>query len=116
MWVAWRSKLGIRPGPIVDLLRVLDEGGDLATVPALLYREDGEVKRTAKLPINRGLDELPMPAWDLLEDFPGAYLPAAFDFPRGPVATIAASRGGLRFRRAGVSLAIAPVSWGEGLT
>jgi radical SAM superfamily enzyme YgiQ (UPF0313 family) len=34
-----------------------------------------------------------MPAWDLLPGFPHAYPPAIYDYPRGPVATIAASRG-----------------------
>ena len=34
-----------------------------------------------------------MPAWDLLPDFPNAYRPAIYDFPGGPVASIAASRG-----------------------
>jgi radical SAM superfamily enzyme YgiQ (UPF0313 family) len=34
-----------------------------------------------------------MPAWDLLPGFPDAYPPAIYDYPRGPVATIAASRG-----------------------
>jgi radical SAM superfamily enzyme YgiQ (UPF0313 family) len=48
---------------------------------------------TPALPINHVLDELPFPAWDLLPDFPAAYTPAIYDFPRGPVATIAASRG-----------------------
>jgi radical SAM superfamily enzyme YgiQ (UPF0313 family) len=78
---------------LVALLRVLEEGGELSSVPALLYREDGEVRRTPSLPVNRVLDQLPIPAWDLLEDFPRAYPAAIFDFPRGPVATIAASRG-----------------------
>ena len=79
--------------PLVDLLRELENGGDLASVPALLYREEGQIKRTPALPVNKVLDELPMPAWDLLPGFPRAYPPAIFDFPRGPVATIAASRG-----------------------
>ena len=39
------------------------------------------------------LDELPFPAWDLLPDFPKAYPLAIYDYPSGPVATIAASRG-----------------------
>src|SRR5690606_15367704 len=32
-------------------------------------------------------------AWDLLPGFPKAYSPAIYDFPVGPVGTIAASRG-----------------------
>ncbi|MBC8108852.1 MAG: B12-binding domain-containing radical SAM protein, partial [Anaerolineae bacterium] len=39
------------------------------------------------------LDGLPFPAWDLLPDFPRAYPLAIYDYPAGPVATIAASRG-----------------------
>jgi len=39
------------------------------------------------------LDAIPFPAWDLLPHFPHAYKPAVYDYPRGPVATIAASRG-----------------------
>ncbi|MHC5211174.1 MAG: B12-binding domain-containing radical SAM protein [Planctomycetota bacterium] len=79
--------------PLVDLLKALEDGTELAEVPALLYREGGELRTTPGLPIDKVLDELPMPAWDLLPGFPEAYPAAVFDFPRGPVATIAASRG-----------------------
>jgi radical SAM superfamily enzyme YgiQ (UPF0313 family) len=79
--------------PLIELLKALEHGTPLADVPALLYREGGEVLATPELPIDKVLDELPMPAWDLLPGFPQAYPAAVFDFPRGPVATIAASRG-----------------------
>ena len=79
--------------PLIDLLNALENGTPLADVPALLYRECDEIVKTPSLPIDRVLDDLPMPAWDLLPGFPEAYPPAVFDFPRGPVATIAASRG-----------------------
>ncbi len=79
--------------PLVQLLRALDDSADLALVPSLLYRDGEQVLRTPALPIAKNLDELPFPAWDLLPDFPEAYRPAIFEFPRGPVATIAASRG-----------------------
>ncbi len=78
---------------LMQLLETLESDGDLDTVPELIYRKEGEVRRTVGRPINRNLDELPFPAWDLLPDFPHAYRAAVFDFPRGPVATIAASRG-----------------------
>lgn len=78
---------------LVDLLRVLDDGGDITTVPGIIYREGGATRQTPGRPINKVLDELPFPAWDLLPDFPRAYPLAIYDFPRGPVATIAASRG-----------------------
>jgi radical SAM superfamily enzyme YgiQ (UPF0313 family) len=39
------------------------------------------------------MDDLPMPAFDLLPQFPRAYTPGIYTYPRGPVGTIAASRG-----------------------
>ncbi len=82
---------------LIRLLQAFREGGSLADVPSLIYRDpdalNTRVLRTAKLAINKDLDRLPFPAWDLLPDFPNAYLPAVYDFPKGPVASIAASRG-----------------------
>jgi anaerobic magnesium-protoporphyrin IX monomethyl ester cyclase len=77
----------------VQLLATLDAGGDLETVPGIVYMDGDEARTRPGPPINRNLDHLPMPAWDLLPDFPGAYPAAVYDFPRLPVATIAASRG-----------------------
>lgn len=79
--------------PFLQLLNTLESGGDLKSVPSLVYMDGDELQITPKLPINRELDHLPNPAWDLLPDFPHAYPPAIYDFPRHPVATIAASRG-----------------------
>jgi len=82
---------------IVRLLKAYREGADLSTVPALIYRDANSITtrviQTPKLAINKDLDRLPVPAWDLLPDFPNAYKPAVYDFPEGPVASIAASRG-----------------------
>ncbi|MEN8160146.1 MAG: radical SAM protein [Myxococcota bacterium] len=78
---------------LVELLAALERGGDLAGIPGLLWRDGEKVVENGKRPIPKSLDDLPMPAWDLLPGFPDAYLPAIYDYPRGPVATIAASRG-----------------------
>jgi anaerobic magnesium-protoporphyrin IX monomethyl ester cyclase len=78
---------------LIDLLKALEHGTDLNAVPGILFRDGPIVRFTPGQSVNRLLDELPMPAWDLLPDFPRAYKPAIYDFPRGPVATIAASRG-----------------------
>lgn len=78
---------------LMELLEAMSTGRNLASVPSIIYREGSEVRRTPGVPANKILDELPFPAWDLLPDFPLAYKPAIYDFPRGPVATIAASRG-----------------------
>lgn len=78
---------------LVELLHALDRGEDLANVRGLIYRRNGEAVLTAPSVTPNELDELPFPAWDLLPDFPKAYPLAIYDYPAGPVATIAASRG-----------------------
>ncbi len=82
---------------LVLLLEALEAGNDVSGVPGIVYRERGEIQLVLKqnpgLPVKKNLDYLPMPAWDLLPDFPAAYTPAVYDFPRQPVASIAASRG-----------------------
>ncbi len=79
---------------LVKLLDALRSGADLNEVDGLLLRSsDGVVTKTKKAKPLEELDSLPLPAWDLLPNFPNGFRPAIFDFPRGPVATIAASRG-----------------------
>ncbi|MCU7918131.1 MAG: B12-binding domain-containing radical SAM protein [Candidatus Thiodiazotropha sp. (ex Epidulcina cf. delphinae)] len=78
---------------LVELLQCLESGGDPSDVPGLIYRDGLFVAHTGEREISRDLDQLPMPAWDLLPDFSRAYRPAIYGYPRGPVATIAASRG-----------------------
>lgn len=77
-----------------QLLRKLDAGEALDEVPNLIYRDDrGDIRTTRRQSIRSPMDELPLPAWDLLPGFPRAYTPAVYSYPRGPVGTIAASRG-----------------------
>lgn len=82
---------------LIKLLECLESDGDLAGVPALIYRDTSgimpRILTTPKQAINKDMDRFPLPAWDLLPDFPNAYRPAVYDFPRFPVASIAASRG-----------------------
>ncbi len=80
---------------LVQLLSALDEGRDLSTVRGLIYRDaaTAKIKVTPAPMTPNELDELPFPAWDLLPNFPQAYPLAVYDYPKGPVATIAASRG-----------------------
>jgi radical SAM superfamily enzyme YgiQ (UPF0313 family) len=81
---------------LVELLKALDEGQSPGGVRGVIYRDpeaDGSIKSTPAPMTPNELDELPSPAWDLLPGFPKAYPLAIYDFPQGPVATIAASRG-----------------------
>lgn len=82
---------------LVDLLQALENGGDLEKIDGLIYMAPGEFQHrcvvTPKRKVTKDMDRLPMPAWDLLPDFPRGFRPAAYDYPRMPVASIAASRG-----------------------
>ncbi len=78
---------------LIELLGALEENRDLTSVTGILCRRGDEIVETGPRRVEMDLDLLPFPAWDLLPDFPGAYKQAIYDYPRGPVATIAASRG-----------------------
>jgi radical SAM superfamily enzyme YgiQ (UPF0313 family) len=68
-------------------------GDELTSIQGLIHRHNGEVVdngiRTELIP----LDELPLPAYHLLEGFPRAYEGALFNYPKAPTATIISSRG-----------------------
>lgn len=82
---------------LINLLNRLEQGAAVDEVAGLVYIARHEIMDklhvAPKHHINKDMDRLPMPAWDLLPDFPSAYRPALYDFPSGPVASIAASRG-----------------------
>lgn len=78
---------------LVELLEALDGTRERTAIAGLIWREGELLRENPTQPIRAELDELPLPAWDLLPAFPHAYPPAIFDFPRGPAATLAASRG-----------------------
>jgi len=78
---------------LFDLLARLEQGRPVDDVPGLAYRRDGRVQANLRAPYLDDLDALPMPAWDLLPDFPHRFQPSLFSYPRTPVATLITSRG-----------------------
>lgn len=53
---------------VPDLLEALDQGRPLASVAGLVWRDkDGEVRRNARRPFIQELDDLPFPAYDLVD-------------------------------------------------
>src|SRR3954447_23211695 len=83
---------------LLDLLGAIERGDDLSrelpAVRGVIFRdEEGRIRSTPASITPNELDELPFPAWDLLPNFPRAYPLAVYDYPAGPVGTIAASRG-----------------------
>ena len=76
------------------LLPLLEKNESVKDVEGIIYKdESGKLIRTAPGAIQRDLDLLPMPAWDLLPNFPQNYLLPIFDYPGGAAATFSASRG-----------------------
>ncbi|KAA3611772.1 MAG: radical SAM protein [Planctomycetota bacterium] len=85
--------LGEGEQALVELLQAWEDGKDLRQVPGLCVRDQDRLQQTGPRVNPKVLDEFADPAWDLLDDFPSGFNGAIFDFPRGPVATLAASRG-----------------------
>jgi len=78
---------------LFDLLERLDGGRPVDDVAGLAYRRDGKPRANLRAPYIDDLDVLPMPAWDLLPDFPHRFQPTLFSYPRTPVASLITSRG-----------------------
>ena len=79
---------------LFDLLDRLESGQPIEDVQGLAYRSgDGRVVANPRAPFLDDLDSLPMPAWDLLPDFPHHFAPTLFSYPQTPVASLITSRG-----------------------
>jgi anaerobic magnesium-protoporphyrin IX monomethyl ester cyclase len=51
---------------LLPLIRVLKDGANQFAIPGLWYRKNGGVLSNGQAPLFNPLDDLPMPAWDLL--------------------------------------------------
>ena len=75
-----------------ELLDVLSKGGDVSGVHGLSIPKEGGAALTKKrLPV-QNLDDLPLPAYDLLGDF-ALYNPPPCNYKKKPVANVITSRG-----------------------
>jgi len=93
--------IGEGEATIVELLRTLENSEDLKQVKGIIYRakKDESEKQGAQIfltvprEVIEDLDQLPFPAYDLLEGFPRAFHPPPFKMARFPAASIVTSRG-----------------------
>jgi radical SAM superfamily enzyme YgiQ (UPF0313 family) len=95
----------LRDYPAVDLVVVgegeetlcdLLDGGAAAPagVPGIVYRDSaGEAVFTGRRKTSLELDSLPLPAYDKLKGYPGAYSLPIFNYPRTPNTSCISSRG-----------------------
>lgn len=78
---------------LTGLLNNLLTAKPVKDLPGLVMRENGAVRfLSPSVPIEN-LDELPLPAWDLLEGFPHKYTLNIHAFGRMPAASLVVSRG-----------------------
>ena len=78
---------------LFELLARLERGTAVDDVPGLAYRRNDQIRVNPRAAYIDDLDALPLPAWDLLPDFPHRFQPSLFSYPRTPVATLITSRG-----------------------
>jgi radical SAM superfamily enzyme YgiQ (UPF0313 family) len=68
-------------------------GADYATVQGLVYRDADGIRDNGVRAAVCELDTLPFPDYRLLDGFPREYAGPLFNYPKGPTATVIASRG-----------------------
>jgi anaerobic magnesium-protoporphyrin IX monomethyl ester cyclase len=77
-----------------DILHQMDEGDhQFRGMAGTAVREGEHVATNPPRPLIHELDELPLPAWSLLEGFPGKFRPSPARIKRWPCASIVLTRG-----------------------
>jgi radical SAM superfamily enzyme YgiQ (UPF0313 family) len=76
-----------------ELLDALKSGHDLNGVPGLILRDNDQLVSTGRRPYIKDLDEVPLPAWDLLPYLPKYYRPPLHGVKHFPATSIVTSRG-----------------------
>jgi len=76
-----------------ELLLFSSEGKSLCKVKGLVIRKGRKLLLTGPRQIKQKLDDLPLPAWDLLDDFPWGYRLSVNSFLKLPAAHLLTSRG-----------------------
>lgn len=92
----------LQPYPAIDYavagegefpMTALSKGGDPSTIPGLAYRVSGEMRYNGRATQMAQMDDLPIPAYHLLDDFPHSYRLPMFNAPTANGAPIISSRG-----------------------
>jgi len=74
---------------IVDLVKTLKEGKGVENVKGISYKSNGQIKNNPLRPLIENLDDLPLPAWDLMPV--RSYSPFGYLWPKA--ATLESGRG-----------------------
>jgi radical SAM superfamily enzyme YgiQ (UPF0313 family) len=78
----------------LELIETLEQSRPVSNVRGLVWRNSlGEIVRNDPRPLIEDLDSLPLPAWELLPNFPDGYPHNALETKRLPAASVFTSRG-----------------------
>ncbi|MFC2142069.1 B12-binding domain-containing radical SAM protein [Acidobacteriota bacterium] len=78
----------------LELIQTIEKKEPISSVKGIAWRDNsGDIIVNPIRPLIEDLDILPLPAWDLLPNFPDAYPHNALETKRLPAATILTSRG-----------------------
>ncbi len=78
---------------ITEFLDAFSNGKQFNNVTGLVYRENGIIKVNPKREFIANLDDLPLPAWDLLPNLAENYQQSVARVDRVPAASVTTSRG-----------------------
>lgn len=85
--------IGEGESSIEELLNVLIDGGDLSKVMGIVFRDNGRVTINPRRQRIKDLDQLPMPAFDLLPDLKKYYHSVTQSIRYLPTTSLVTSRG-----------------------
>lgn len=78
----------------LELIETLEQNGPVSNIRGVVWKSSlGEIVRNDPRPLIEDLDSLPLPAWDLLPNFPEGYPHSALETKRLPAASVITSRG-----------------------
>jgi len=75
------------------LFEIINTGKIDDSIPSIVFKKNGTVTKTAARGYIENLDELPFPAYDLMDKFPDLYRPTPNNYSALPVAPVVSSRG-----------------------
>lgn len=78
---------------VIDLVNALKSSSNIENVHGIIYRKGDNFYRTAIRENIKELDNLPMPAWDLLPEYPYSYKPLEIAMSNRLQGSIITSRG-----------------------
>src|SRR3989344_3443543 len=76
-----------------EVLKVLENKGDLKEVDGLIFKLDGKLIKNRPRKLIQNLDTLPLPAYDLIPNLAENYRPSKLTYHRLPSTSIITSRG-----------------------